>query len=82
MLQIASRMEAGDLLDGLGQGVDQAAGRVGGLVNLRANTQATYRNLLRRYLLPTFGPMPLADLDAMAVRAWLASRRRTSRSPR
>jgi integrase len=41
-------------------------------VNLRANTRATYRNLLRRYLLPTFGPMPLADLDAMAVRAWLA----------
>jgi integrase len=41
-------------------------------VNLRANTQAAYRNLLRRYLLPTFGPMPLADLDAMAVRAWLA----------
>src|SRR4029450_11137153 len=40
-------------------------------VNLRANTQAAYRNLLRRYLLPTFGPMPLADLDAMAVRAWL-----------
>jgi Phage integrase, N-terminal SAM-like domain len=41
-------------------------------VNLRANTRATYRNLLRRYLLPTFGTMPLADLDAMAVRAWLA----------
>jgi len=41
-------------------------------VNLRANTRATYRNLLRRYLLPTFGPVPLADLDAMAVRAWLA----------
>jgi hypothetical protein len=41
-------------------------------VNLRANTRATYRNLLRRYLLPTFGPMRLADLDAMAVRAWLA----------
>jgi integrase len=41
-------------------------------VNLRANTRAAYRNLLRRYLLPTFGPMPLADLDAMAVRAWLA----------
>jgi hypothetical protein len=31
MLQIASRMEAGDLLDGLGQGVDQAARRVGSL---------------------------------------------------
>src|SRR5512132_1355917 len=41
-------------------------------VNLRANTQAAYRNLLRRYLLPTFGPMRLADLDALAVRAWLA----------
>jgi hypothetical protein len=41
-------------------------------VNLRANTHAAYRNLLRRYLLPTFGPMPLADLDAMAVRAWPA----------
>jgi integrase len=41
-------------------------------VNLRANTRAAYRNLLRRYLLPTFGPMRLADLDAMAVRAWLA----------
>jgi integrase len=28
--------------------------------------------LLRRYLLPTFGPVPLAELDAMAVRGWLA----------
>jgi integrase len=45
-------------------------------VNLRANTQAAYRNLLRRYLLPTFGPMPLGDLDAMAVRAWLAKLKR------
>ena len=34
--------------------------------------QAAYRNLLYRYLVPTFGPVPLADLDAMAVRAWLA----------
>jgi hypothetical protein len=30
MLQVTPRMEAGDLLDGLGQGVDQAAGGVGG----------------------------------------------------
>jgi integrase len=45
-------------------------------VNLRANTQAAYRNLLRRYLLPAFGPMPLGDLDAMAVRAWLARLKR------
>jgi integrase len=41
-------------------------------VNLRANTRAACRNLLHRYLLPTFGPIPLADLDAMAVRSWLA----------
>jgi Phage integrase, N-terminal SAM-like domain len=47
-------------------------------VNLRANTRAAYRNLLRRYLLPTFGPVPLADLDAMAVRAWLAKLERDS----
>jgi integrase len=31
MLQIAPRTEAGDLLDGLGQGVDQAVGGVGSL---------------------------------------------------
>ena len=30
-------------------------------VNLRANTRAAYRNLLHRYLLPTFGPIPLAE---------------------
>lgn len=42
-------------------------------VNLQGNTRATYRNLLHRYVLPAFGPVPLADPDAMAVRAWLAS---------
>jgi hypothetical protein len=31
MLQVAARMEASDLLDGLGQGVDQAAGGIGSL---------------------------------------------------
>jgi hypothetical protein len=41
-------------------------------VNLRPNTRAAYTNLLRRYLLPAFDPMPLADLDPLAVRAWLA----------
>ena len=51
-------------------------------VNLRANTRATYRNLVHRYLLPTFGPVPLADLDAMAVRAWLAKLEREGGSGR
>ena len=41
-------------------------------VNLRANTLAAYGNLLRRYLLPTFGPVPLAEIDVLAVRTWLA----------
>jgi integrase len=41
-------------------------------VNLRPNTRAAYANLLRRYLLPTFNQTPLADLDPLAVRAWLA----------
>jgi integrase len=41
-------------------------------VNLRPNTRAAYTNLLRRYLLPTFNLTPLADLDPLAVRAWLA----------
>jgi integrase len=41
-------------------------------VNLRPNTRATYTNLLRRYLLPFFAATPLADIDPLAVRAWLA----------
>jgi hypothetical protein len=36
-------------------------------VNLRPNTRAAYTNLL-----PALDPMPLADLDPLAVRAWLA----------
>jgi integrase len=41
-------------------------------VNLRPNTRATYANLVRRYLLPAFAATPLADIDPLAVRAWLA----------
>ena len=33
-------------------------------VNLRANTRATYHNLLRRYLLPTFGPIDISPIAA------------------
>jgi integrase len=41
-------------------------------VNLRANTKAGYRSILRQYLLPAFGPVPLARIDVLAVRTWLA----------
>jgi integrase len=42
-------------------------------VNLRANTKAGYRSILRRYLLPAFGSFPLARIDVLAVRTWLAT---------
>jgi integrase len=41
-------------------------------VNLRANTKDGYRSILRRYLRPAFGSYPLARIDALAVRTWLA----------
>jgi integrase len=39
---------------------------------LRPSTQDLYRYLLRRLLLPTFGPLALASIDSMEVRGWLA----------
>jgi hypothetical protein len=41
-------------------------------VNLRANTKDGYRSILRRYLRPAFGSYPLARIDVLAVRTWLA----------
>jgi integrase len=41
-------------------------------VNLRANTKAGYRSVLGHYLRPTFDSYPLARIDALAVRTWLA----------
>src|SRR5918995_702756 len=41
-------------------------------VNLRANTKAGYRMILRRYLLPAFQSYPLARIDVLAIRTWLA----------
>jgi Phage integrase, N-terminal SAM-like domain len=41
-------------------------------VNLRANTKAGYRSILRQYLRPAFGSYPLARIDVLAVRTWLA----------
>jgi hypothetical protein len=41
--------------------------------SLRPGTLVLYDYLLRRFLLPAFGPVPLGRLDTMTVRAWLAS---------
>ena len=40
--------------------------------NLRPTTCSLYGYLLGRFLLPTFGELPLARIDVMAVRTWLA----------
>jgi Phage integrase, N-terminal SAM-like domain len=41
-------------------------------VNLRANTKAGYRSILRRYLRPAFQSYPLASIDVLVIRTWLA----------
>jgi integrase len=41
--------------------------------HLRPNTQALYRWLLDRYVLPTFGAAELGAVDTQAVRRWLSS---------
>lgn len=41
-------------------------------VNLRANTKAGYRSILSRYLRPAFQSYPLASIDVLAIRMWLA----------
>jgi integrase len=41
--------------------------------NLRPNTRALHAYLLRRFLLPAFAGIALADVDLMAVRSWLAA---------
>jgi len=40
--------------------------------NLRPTTRSLYGYLLGRFLLPTFGELPLARIDVLAVRTWLA----------
>lgn len=41
---------------------------------LTTRTVELYRSLLRLHLLPTFGPVALADISPAAVRAWRAAR--------
>jgi integrase len=40
--------------------------------NLRANTKAGYHTILHQYLRPAFGSFPLARIDVLAIRTWLA----------
>jgi integrase len=42
------------------------------LPNLRPTTRGQYGYLLKKLVEPTFGEMALADIDPVAVRAWLA----------
>jgi integrase len=41
-------------------------------MNLRANTKAGYRTILRQHLRPAFQSSPLASIDVLAIRTWLA----------
>jgi integrase len=41
-------------------------------MNLRANTKAGYRTILRQHLRPAFQSYPLASIDVLAIRTWLA----------
>jgi integrase len=49
--------------------------------NLRPKTLVLYGYLLRRFLLPAFGPLPLAEVDPLAIRSWLAAVRGERVSP-
>jgi hypothetical protein len=74
-----------------GEWTDPGAGRVSfaewagrwqaTTTNLRPNTRALHGYLLRRFLLPAFADTPLAHLDLMAVRSWLAGLEREAVSP-
>lgn len=39
----------------------------------KSNTIDSYRNLLRRHLLPTFGPRPITAITVEAVESWWAA---------
>jgi hypothetical protein len=41
--------------------------------HLRPTTRMNYRGRLDRYILPVFGPVPVAAIDRMMVREWLAT---------
>jgi integrase len=46
---------------------------------LRPTTRALYDYLLRSFLLPTFGDLPLGRIDALAVRTWQADQHRAAK---
>lgn len=51
-------------------------------LHLKPTTAASYRRLIRLYVAPKLGAVPLADLSAPAVQGWLAEMQRSSLSPR
>jgi integrase len=51
---------------------DYANAWLGNRSDLKPRTQAHYRHLLDRYLLPAFGEAPVAAISAPAVRSWFA----------
>jgi integrase len=50
-------------------------------VNLRASSRARDDSYLRSLILPTFGPVPVADIDHLAVRRWVADLSASGRAP-
>jgi integrase len=49
--------------------------------NLRPTTRDLYAYLLRRFLVPTFGAVPLSGVDVLTVRSWLADLQAEHLSP-
>jgi integrase len=41
-------------------------------VHLKPTTKALYKSLLRAHILPTFGALPLAEIEGLAIRRWVA----------
>ena len=51
------------------------------LFTLKPGTAALYRSLLRSRILPTFGDLPLAEIDGLMIRRWVADMHSDGLSP-
>jgi integrase len=49
-------------------------------MSLKAGTRDSYRNILDKHLLPTFGPRPIADITSTELEGWWAGLRAGRRS--
>jgi integrase len=50
-------------------------------VNLRSSSRARDDSYLRSLILPTFGPLPIGDIDHLLVRRWVAELSASGRAP-